>query len=136
MALHYGTALSQCSPCTIPRMTKLCAFSGHCARCTVCTAGTSHQACTTFIRVPSYEQFSSESRCEKHSIYPLPYLHGLQSAGIHLRYGKLSSRRLAPHAEYRIVNGSSKINSLILPSSFVIRVLLLFYEMQLLPGMP
>jgi hypothetical protein len=35
------------------------------------------------------------------------------------------------------VNGLSNINSLILLTSFVIRMILwLFYEMQLLPGMP
>jgi hypothetical protein len=34
-----------------------------------------------------------------------------------------------------MVNGLSKINSLILLTAFVIRILLLFYEMQVLPGM-
>ena len=137
MALHYLIALSA-------YMTTLCAFSRHYLTelCTVCTPGPSHQACRTVFRVPSYEyeQFSSESRCEKHSVYPrqrsvYPHLYQnrLQSAGVHLWYGKLSSRRLTPRAADRMSNGLSKINSL---TSFAIRILLLFYEMQLLPGMP
>jgi len=146
MSLHYVTALWHCtiSLYSLYYMTALCAFSRHYLTelCTVCTPGPSHQACRTVFRVPSYEyeQFSSESRCEKHSVYPrqlsvYPHLYQnrLQSAGVHLWYGKLSSRRLTPRAADRMSNGLSKINSL---TSFAIRILLLFCEMQLLPGMP
>jgi hypothetical protein len=68
---------------------------------------------------------------------PNSTLNRLQSAGIHLRYGKLSSRRLAHRAEDRIFNGLSKTNSLIkLTPDNVSRVILSFHMMQPLPGIP
>jgi len=124
MSLHYLNALFALydyTPCILSALS-------HCA---LCTAGPSHQACKTVFRVPSLEQFSSESRCEKHSVCP----HSASILKQVVKRRKLSSRRLAPRAESRMVNGLSKINSLILLTAFVIRILLLFYEMQVLPGM-
>ena len=127
MSLHYLNALFALydyTPCILSALS-------HCALCAVCIAGPSHQACKTVFRVPSLEQCSSESRCEKHSVCP----HSASVLKQVTKRRKLSSRRLAPRAERRTVNGLSKINSLILLTAFVIRIFLLFYEMQVLPGM-
>jgi hypothetical protein len=66
MALHYLNALSALYDYVLCNLTAL----SHCTLFTVCTAGPSRQACQTVLRVPSLEQCSSESRCEKRLVYP------------------------------------------------------------------
>jgi hypothetical protein len=142
--VYYLTAAQHSALChcnmsmySLHYITTLCAFSRHhLTALSVRSAPLDHliKRVKLSSEIPPDNTLDRSHVCEKHSVYPHPA--PVLSAGIHLRYGKLSSPRLAPRAEDRMVNGLSKMNSLMLLTSFVFRILWLFYEMQLLlPGM-
>ena len=80
---------------------------------------------------PRWNKFSSKSRCEKQSVCP----HSTSVLQNVAERRKLSLGRLAHRAESGMVTGLSKINSLILLTAFVVKILLFFYEMQVLQSM-